>query len=404
MARITDKDNDSMKLEFSAEDEAFRAEVREFVKKNLSPGLKRKVELGLRLERTDYVEWYSQLYERGWIAPSWPKEAGGPGWTPLQRYIFDEETLVGGAPRIIASGINMLGPVLHAFGTPEQKARYLPAIRRSETWWAQGFSEPGAGSDLASVRTTAVRDGDHFVVNGHKVWTSYAHWCEMMFALVRTDPGAKPQEGISFLLIDMKSPGVELRPIRMLEGGADLNEVYLDNVRVPVENLVGELNKGWSYGKYLLGHERTGIAGIGSCKQQLARVKSLGKQQGLAGDPLFEARVSRFEIELMALEFTGLRMLSANQQSRVPAVEASMLKVRGTELRQAIYALLADIAGPDAIAFDEAALLDQAGHEPPSPADAIAVAANYFDARKLSIYGGTNEVQRNLISRAFFNT
>jgi alkylation response protein AidB-like acyl-CoA dehydrogenase len=225
----------------------------------------------------------------------------------------------------------------------------------------------------------------------------------MMFALVRTDPDAKPQEGISFLLIDMKSPGVELRPIRMLEGGTDLNEVYLDNVRVPVENLVGELNKGWSYGKYLLGHERTGIAGIGSCKQQLARVKALGKQQGLAGDPLFEARVSRFEIELMALEFTGLRMLSENQQSRVPAVEASMLKVRGTELRQAIYTLLTEIAGPHGVPFDEAALLDQAGHEPPSPEDVIAVAANYFDARKLSIYGGTNEVQRNLISRAFFN-
>jgi alkylation response protein AidB-like acyl-CoA dehydrogenase len=396
-----------MQLEFSAEDEAFRAEVREFVRQNLSPKLKRKAELGLRLERADYVEWFTRLYERGWITPSWPKEAGGPGWTPLQRYIFDEETLVGGAPRIIASGINMLGPVLNAFGTPEQKERYLPAIRRSETWWAQGFSEPGAGSDLASVRTTAVlsRDnkGDHFVVNGHKVWTSYAHWCEMMFALVRTDPDAKAQEGISFLLIDMKSPGVELRPIRMLEGGTDLNEVYLDNVRVPVENLVGELNKGWSYGKYLLGHERTGIAGIGSCKQQLARVKALGKQQGVAGDPLFEARVSRFEIELMALEFTGLRMLSANQQSRVPAVEASMLKVRGTELRQAIYALLTEVAGPHGVPFDEVALLDQAGHEPPSPDDLIAVAANYFDARKLSIYGGTNEVQRNLISRAFFN-
>ncbi|WP_454829996.1 acyl-CoA dehydrogenase family protein [Paraburkholderia xenovorans] len=396
-----------MRLEFSAEDDAFRAEVREFVRQNLSPELKRKAELGLRLERADYVEWFTRLYERGWITPSWPKEAGGPGWTPLQRYIFDEETLVGGAPRIIASGINMLGPVLHAFGTPEQKECYLPAIRRSETWWAQGFSEPGAGSDLASVRTTAVltrdNEGDHFVVNGHKVWTSYAHWCEMMFALVRTDPDAKPQEGISFLLIDMKSPGVELRPIRMLEGGTDLNEVYLDNVRVPVDNLVGELNKGWSYGKYLLGHERTGIAGIGSCKQQLARVKALGKQQGLAGDPLFEARVSRFEIELMALEFTGLRMLSANQQSRVPAVEASMLKVRGTELRQSIYALLTEIAGPQCVPFDEAALLDQAGHEPPGPDNLIAVAANYFDARKLSIYGGTNEVQRNLISRAFFN-
>ncbi|OLL31011.1 pimeloyl-CoA dehydrogenase large subunit [Burkholderia sp. SRS-W-2-2016] len=392
-----------MKLEFSAEDQAFRAEVREFVKQNLAPRLKRKAELGLRLERDDYVEWYTLLYEKGWIAPSWKKEDGGPGWTHVQRYIFDEETLLGGAPRIVASGINMLGPVLNAFGTPEQKAAYIPKILRSETWWAQGFSEPGAGSDLAAVRTTAVLDGDHFVVNGHKVWTSYAHWCDMMFALVRTDPDAKPQEGISFLLIDMHAPGVETRPIRMLEGGTDLNEVYLDNVRVPKQNLVGELNKGWTYGKFLLGHERTGIAGIGSCKQQLERAKQLAKQQGLDNDPLLQARISRFETELMALEFTGLRMLSAHQSSRVPMVEAPMLKVRGTELRQGIYALLADIAGPYALPFDEHALLDEAGHTGPSPDELIAVAANYFDARKVSIYGGTNEVQRNLISRAFFN-
>ncbi|TDV24035.1 hypothetical protein C7405_12731 [Paraburkholderia caballeronis] len=392
-----------MKLEFSAEDQAFRAEVREFVKNNLSARLKRKAELGLRIERDDYVEWYTLLYEKGWIAPSWPKEHGGPGWTHLQRYIFDEETLLGGAPRIVASGINMLGPVLNAFGTPAQKAQYIPKILRSETWWAQGFSEPGAGSDLASVRTTAVLDGDHFVVNGHKVWTSYAHWCDMMFALVRTDPHAKPQEGISFLLIDMHAPGVETRPIRMIEGGTDLNEVYLDNVRVPKENLVGELNKGWTYGKYLLGHERTGIAGIGSCKQQLARARQLARQQGLENDPLLQSRISRFEVEVMALEFTGLRMLSANQASRVPSVEAPMLKVRGTELRQGIYALLTEIAGPYALPFDEQALLDQAGYEGPSPDELIAIAANYFDARKVSIYGGTNEVQRNLISRAFFN-
>ena len=396
-----------MKLEFSAEDQAFRGEVREFVKNNLSPSLKRKAELGLRIEREDYVEWYTLLYEKGWIAPSWKKEDGGPGWTHVQRYIFDEETLLGGAPRIVASGINMLGPVLNEFGTPEQKAKYIPKILRSETWWAQGFSEPGAGSDLAAVRTTAVLatddEGDHFVVNGHKVWTSYAHWCDMMFALVRTDPGAKPQQGISFLLIDMHAPGVEVRPIKMLEGGTDLNEVYLDNVRVPKENLVGELNKGWTYGKFLLGHERTGIAGIGSCKQQLARARHLAKQLGLEHDPLLQSRLSRFEVELMALEFTGLRMLSANQSSRVPAVEAPMLKVRGTELRQGIYALLTEIAGPFAVPFDEQAMLDAAGHEGPSPAELIAVAANYFDARKVSIYGGTNEVQRNLISRAFFN-
>jgi hypothetical protein len=395
-----------MKLEFSPADEAFRQEVRRFVQERLPARIQRKVELGLRLEHEDYVTWFRILEERGWITPGWPVEHGGPGWTPLQRYIFDEETLLGGAPRIIASGIQMLGPVLIAFGTPEQKAKYLPDIRHSNTWWAQGFSEPGAGSDLAALRTTAVLepDGRHFVVNGHKVWTSYAQWCSMMFALVRTNPNAaKPQEGISFLLIDMASPGVQVRPIRMLEGGEDLNEVFLDNVRVPVENLVGELHKGWTCGKYLLGHERTGIAGIGSCKQQLARARRLAQQQGLAEDPLLRARLAQFEIELLALEFTALRLLSPNQGSRVPAVEASMLKVRGTELRQAIYELLVEIAGPHAVPFDaEHQRLEvlEALDEPPAPAELGSLAANCLDARKLSIYGGANEVQRNLIAKA----
>ncbi|HRQ64069.1 MAG TPA: acyl-CoA dehydrogenase family protein [Xanthomonadaceae bacterium] len=391
-----------MRMEFSAADEAFRLEVRAFVRSHLPADIKRKVELGLRLEHEDYVTWFRILEARGWITPGWPVEHGGPGWTHVQRYIFDEETLLGGAPRIIASGIQMLGPVLIAFGTEEQKRRYLPDIRHSNTWWAQGFSEPGAGSDLAAVRTSAVLepDGKHFIVNGHKVWTSYAQWCPMMFALVRTDPTAKPQEGISFLLIDMNAPGVEVRPIRMLEGGADLNEVYLDNVRVPVENLVGELNKGWSYGKYLLGHERTGIAGIGSCKQQLARARQIAQQLGLDGDPLLRARLAQFEIELMALEFTALRLLSANQASRMPAVEASMLKVRGTELRQAIYMTLVDIAGPDAVPFSLQALELEHLDEGVVAEELVALAANCLDSRKITIYGGTSEVQRNLIARA----
>ena len=392
-----------MKLQFSAADEAFRQEVRAFVKDKLPADIRRKVELGLRLEHADYVTWFRILEARGWLTPGWPVEHGGPGWNHVQRYIFDEETLLGGAPRIIASGIQMLGPVLHAFGTEEQKRKYLPDIRQSNTWWAQGFSEPGAGSDLATVRTTAVLepDGKHFVVNGHKVWTSYAHWCSMMFALVRTDPHAsKPQEGISFLLIDMASPGLTVRPIRMLEGGTDLNECYLDNVRVPVENLVGELHKGWSYGKYLLGHERTGIAGIGSCKQQLARARQLAQQQGLGDDPVPQARLAQFDVELMALEFTALRLLSDHQQSRTPGVEASMLKVRGTELRQAIFEALVDIAGPDAVPFSlEAQSLEHLDEAVTDPT-LVALAANCLDARKLTIYGGTNEVQRNLIARA----
>lgn len=392
-----------MKLTFTPEQEAFRLEVRAFVQQNLPADIRRKVELGLRLEHEDYVTWFRILESRGWLTPGWPVAYGGPGWDHVQRYIFDEETLLGGAPRIIASGIQMLGPVLIAFGTEEQKKKYLPDIRQSNTWWAQGFSEPGAGSDLAAVRTTAVLepDGKHFVVNGHKIWTSYAQWCSMMFALVRTDPNAaKPQEGISFLLIDMKSPGLTVRPIRMLEGGTDLNECYLDNVRVPVENLVGELHKGWSYGKYLLGHERTGIAGIGSCKQQLARARQIAQEQGLESDPILQAKLAQFEVELMALEYTALRLLSPNQQSRTPPVEASMLKVRGTELRQAIFETLVDIAGPNAVPFSQEAQflehLDQAAVDE----SLVALAANCLDSRKLTIYGGTNEVQRNMIARA----
>jgi hypothetical protein len=393
-----------MKLAFSPADDAFRGEVRAFVQAQLPADIRRKVELGLRLEHADYVTWFNKLEARGWLTPGWPVEHGGPGWTHVQRYIFDEETLLGGAPRLIASGIQMLGPVLIRYGTPEQKARYLPDIRASRTWWAQGFSEPGSGSDLASLRSTGVLepDGRHFVVNGHKVWTSYAQWCSMMFALVRTDPdAAKPQEGISFLLIDMASPGVTVRPIRMLEGGTDLNEVFLDNVRVPVENLVGELHKGWGCAKFLLGNERTGIAGIGSCKQQLARARTLAAAQGLADDALLQARLAQFEIELLALESTALRWLAHGQRSAIPQAEASMLKVRGTELRQAIFETLLDIGGPQALPFSaEAQFLDAPDATRVTPPELATLAANALDARKLSIYGGSNEVQRNLIAQA----
>ncbi len=390
-----------MRLQFTPEEEAFRQEVRGFVRTRLPDDIRRKVQGGLRLEHADYVAWFNLLETRGWLTPGWPVEHGGPGWNAIQRYLFDEETLLGHAPRIIASGIQMLGPVLIAYGTPAQKAKYLPDIRASRTWWAQGFSEPGAGSDLASLRTTAVLDGDHFVVDGHKVWTSYATWCSMMFALVRTDPdAAKPQEGISFLLLDMASPGVTVRPIRMLEGGTDLNEVFLDKVRVPKENLVGELNKGWSYGKFLLGHERTGIAGIGSCKQQLARAWSLATRQGLDRDAEWVARLAQFEIELIALETTALRLLSPGQRSPVPQVEASMLKVRGTELRQAIHEALFDIAGPHALPFDAETLFLESLGEMPAPPELGTLAANLLDSRKLSTYGGSNEVQRNVIAQA----
>ena len=392
-----------MRLTYTAEEEAFRQEVRDFVRDKLPAGLKYKVQAGLRLDRADYVVWYKLLHAKGWITPGWAKEHGGTGWTQIQKLIFDEETLLGGAPRVVGSGINMLGPVLIAFGTDEQKARYLPPIRSGDMFWGQGFSEPNAGSDLASLRTRAELTGGEFIVTGHKTWTSYAHECEMMFALVRTDPAAKPQQGISFLLIDLKAPGVTVRPIRMIEGGRDLNEVYLDEVRVPRENLVGELNKGWDYAKYLLGYERTAIAGVGATKQQLHRLKHLAARRTRRGrplseDPIVAARIARLEIETLALEFTTLRMLT-ERPGATPGPEASMLKIRGTELRQAVYELLAELAGPDALPFDEETLSLGDPDRPDGLDFAGALAANYFDSRKISIYGGANEVQRNLVAK-----
>ncbi len=381
-----------MRLSYSAEDEAFRREVREFVAAELPAPVRRKVRMGQRLERADLVAWYERLHARGWATPTWSRAWGGTDWTPVQRHLFDEETQLGGAPRMVSSGIMMLGPVLIAFGTEAQKQRYLPDIQRSAVWWCQGFSEPGAGSDLASLRTTAVRDGEHYVVNGQKIWTSYAQFSDMMFCLVRTDPAArKPQEGISFLLVDMRSPGLSVRPIATLDGGHDLNEVFLDNVRVPVENLVGTENQGWTCAKHLLTHERGGIAGIGAAKQQLMRLRRLAGP--MLDDPVFAAQVHRLEIELLALEATALRLLGRGQGCLAPAAQTPMIKVRGTELRQAIYRLMLEVAGPEAAAWADAGDADDV-------AALRALAPDYLDARKFSIYGGTNEVQRNLIARA----
>lgn len=381
-----------MRLGYSAEDEAFRREVREFVAAELPAPVRRKVHMGQRLEREDLVAWYARLHARGWATPGWSREWGGTDWTPVQRHLFDEETQLGGAPRMVSSGIMMLGPVLIAFGTEAQKQRYLPDIQRSAVWWCQGFSEPGAGSDLASLRTTAVRDGQHYVVNGQKIWTSYAQFSDMMFCLVRTDPAArKPQEGISFLLVDMNAPGLSVRPIATLDGGHDLNEVFLDNVRVPVENLVGTENQGWTCAKHLLTHERGGIAGIGAAQQQLMRLRRLAGP--MLADPVFAAQVHRLEIELLALEATALRLLGRGQSCLAPAAQTPMIKVRGTELRQAIYRLMLEVAGPEAAAWADAGDADDV-------AALRGLAPDYLDARKFSIYGGTNEVQRNLIARA----
>ncbi len=392
-----------MKTGLTEADECFALEVRTFVQERLPDDIRRKVERGSRLQRSDYQRWHALLHERGWGTPNWPVAFGGPGWTPLQRYIFGEETLLGHAPRVVNSGIALVGPMLIAFGNQEQRGRFLPGIRDSSTWWAQGYSEPEAGSDLASLRTAAVCDGDHFIVNGHKIWTSYGHFADMLFCLVRTNLDVKPQEGISMLLIDARSPGITVRPIRMLEGGTDLNEIFFDNVRVPRENLVGELDKGWTYAKQTLSNERTGIAGVASCKQQLVRATRLAQSQGLLDDPLVRARLAELDMQTLALEYMGLKAMSQATPSRLGNAVASVLKVRGTELRQDIYGLLLQLAGPHAIPFVPEALEEGFTDELPSPNDCIGVSANYLDARKLSIYGGSNEVQRNLIAKALLS-
>ena len=394
-----------MDLRESAEDLSFRAEVREFVARNL-PGEIRDRVLGFRrVPREDYVTWQRILHARGWAAPGWPQQFGGTGWSSRQRSIFDEECYVGGAPRQIPFGLSMLGPVLMKFGTPAQQQRYLPRILDLQDWWCQGYSEPGAGSDLASLKTRAERRGDVYVVNGQKTWTTLAHYANMFFCLVRTNAEGKPQQGISFLLLDMNTPGVRVRPIRTLDQGADVNEVFLDDVQVPVGNLVGEEHRGWTIAKYLLGHERTNIAGIGMCKRLLSRLKELATSETRRGrpllqDPRFRDKVARLEIQVLSHEWSLMRVISLEQAGRDVATEASMLKIRGSEIQMALGGLLMECAGPQALAYSPEWLEAGHGTEMPGGAQLAGLAAQYFDLRKVAIYGGTNEVQRNIIARS----
>jgi len=391
-----------MDLNYTGDDLAFRDQVRAFLDAELPADLRHKVLNHLRLAKDDYVRWHKILARQGWVAPGWPVEFGGPGWTPVQRHIFEEECARAGTPPVLPFGVNMVAPVIMAFGSPEQKAHYLPRILSCEDWWCQGYSEPGAGSDLAALKTTAIRDGDEYVVNGQKTWTTLAQHANMIFCLVRTDPNVRKQEGISFLLIDMHAPGVTVRPIRMLDEDHEVNEVFFDNVRVPAANLVGQENKGWTYAKYLLGHERTGIAAVGRSKRELARLKRLAwreRKEGrpLLADPLFAAKVAGLEIELMALETTVLRVLG--QASRAPGPEASVLKVRGTEIQQRLSELMVEAAGPMALPFDAAYLDGEREHSVVDDDFAAPLLAHYFNYRKTSIYGGSNEIQRNIISQ-----
>jgi alkylation response protein AidB-like acyl-CoA dehydrogenase len=393
-----------MDISYTPEEQAFREEVRAFLRDKLPADISAKVRQGQRLTRDDHVRWQNALNERGWLAVHWPKEYGGTGWSPVQRHIFDEEITAAGAPTIVPFGVSMVAPVIIKFGTEEQKRRYLPRILNNEDWWCQGYSEPGAGSDLAGLKTRAVRDGDHYVVNGQKTWTTLGQYANMMFCLVRTDPAAKKQEGISFLLIDMDTPGITVRPIITLDGEHEVNEVFLEDVRVPVANLVGEENKGWTCAKYLLTYERTGIAGIGHAKAALRHLKSVAGRQVANGrplieDPIFRTRIAEIEIDLMALEMTNLRVVAAAQGGGVPGAESSILKIKGTEIRQAITDLLRRAVGPYALPFVSEALDADVEVEPVGPEYAAPLSVQYFNRRKLSIYGGSNEIQKNIISK-----
>jgi len=376
-----------MDLSFSPEEKTFRHEVRAFVRANLPEGTRDKILNGRPLTRDEFMRWHRILAEHGWGAPTWPKEHGGTGWDPVREFIFEDECAAWGAPRLLPFGLRMVGPVIMTFGNAAQQRRFLPRIASAQDFWCQGYSEPGSGSDLASLKTKAERRGDHYLVNGQKTWITLAHYADWIFCLVRTDSAARAQSGISFLLIDMKSPGITVRPIITMDGGHEVNEVWFEDVKVPVENLVGEENKGWTYAKFLLGHERTNIAGVGASKRELQRLKQIAAQERKHGrplleDPAFAARIAQVEIELMALEITILRVLSAQAARKAPGPEASLLKIKGTEIQQALAELMMQATGPQALSFERDSLT-----------------ATYCNFRKTSIYGGTNEIQKNIISQ-----
>jgi len=393
-----------MDLNYTAEDEAFRAEVRAFIDANLPQDLQHKVLHHKRMTKDDITRWHKIVAKQGWMAPGWPVEYGGTGWTSVQRHIWEEECARAGTPITLPFGVMMVAPVIIAFGNEAQKRHYLPRILNFDDWWCQGYSEPGSGSDLASLKTRAERQGDHYIVNGQKTWTTLAQHADMIFCLVRTDPAARKQEGISFLLIDMKTPGITVRPIIMLDEEHEVNEVFFDNVKVSVENLIGEENKGWTYAKYLLGHERTNIAAVGRAKRELQFLKRVALKQlkngkPLLEDPLFSAKVASLEMEIMALDITVLRVLSAESHKRGPGPEASLLKVKGTEVQQTMTELMMEAVGPYAMPFDVPFLQGEEEHSITGDDDAAPLAGHYFNFRKTSIYGGSNEIQKNIITQ-----
>ncbi len=391
---------------FNAEEIAFRAEVRDFVAHNLPAGIRDKLAAGHHPSKDDIVTWTRILADKGWGAPHWPVEWGGTGWDAIKLSIFTDEIQRANAPESLAFGTSMVGPVIYTFGSQAQKERFLPRILDLRDWWCQGFSEPGAGSDLAGLRTKAERDGDSWVLNGQKAWTTLAQYADWIFVLARTDASVKKQEGISFFLCDMKTPGVTVRPIQTIDGGFEVNEVFFDNVRIPAENLVGQENKGWDYAKFLLSNERNGIARVGVSKARLAKIRKLaslvayGDKPKMA-DPVFRMKLAAAEVDLKALEMTQMRVIAASRSAPKgkPNPMSSVLKIKGSELQQTTTELLMDVVGPYALPYapDHGDRWNEPGI---GPDWASTIAPTYFNTRKVSIYGGSNEIQRSIIAKA----
>jgi pimeloyl-CoA dehydrogenase large subunit len=399
-----------MDLRFSPEENAFRQELRSFFRSAVPESIRTKVMEDRRLSKAELVASHKALHAKGLAVPHWPREWGGSDWTPIQHYIYTEELQYNGVPQPLPFNVAMCGPVIIAFGTAEQKQRFLPRMASLDDWWCQGFSEPGAGSDLAGLKTTAVRQGDHYVVNGQKTWTTLAQHADWIFMLVRTNPEAeKKQLGISFLLIDMRTPGITVRPIQTIDGGREVNEVFFDDVKVPVENLVGQENRGWDCAKFLLGNERTGIARVGYSKQRVQRIKELAGRVKAGDLPLiederFREKLAAIEVELKALEMTQMRILSDDRRrkDRAPNPMSSILKIKGSEIQQATTALALEIAGPLALPYQlEHGEPEHGSNQPPEDLEwAAPTAPAYFNYRKVTIYGGSNEIQRNILAKA----
>ncbi len=389
-----------MDLAFTTEEENFRQEVRGWVHAHLPADIAHKVHNALHLTKDDMQSWAKILGKKGWLGHAWPTQFGGPGWNAVQKHLFEEECALAGAPRVVPFGPVMVAPVIMAYGSPEQQKRHLPGIASGDVWWSQGYSEPGAGSDLASLKCKAERMGDKFIVNGQKTWTTLGQYGEWIFCLVRTSNEGKPQTGISFLLIDMASKGVSVRPIKLLDGECEVNEVWFDNVEVPAENLVGEENKGWNYAKYLLAHERTNIADVNRSKRELERLKKIAKLEGVYNDTRFKDEIAKLEVDVVALEMMVLRVLSAEKAGKQSLDIAGLLKIRGSEIQQRYSELMMLAAGPYAVPLiHDAMAAGWQGDYPGSAVHCAPLASTYFNMRKTTIYGGSNEVQRNIVSQ-----